>query len=51
MVERYMGRFEELLAQAQEADPESVLNAAFITADVGKLYLVLSRSIGRSAPH
>ncbi|QEX24339.1 hypothetical protein FRZ61_42800 [Hypericibacter adhaerens] len=51
MVERYMERFEELLAQAQEADPESVLNAAFITADVGKLYLVLSRSIGRSAPH
>jgi DNA-binding ferritin-like protein len=51
MVERYLGRFEELLAQAQEADPESVLNAAFITADVGKLYLVLSRSIGRSAPH
>jgi uncharacterized phage infection (PIP) family protein YhgE len=51
MVERYMERFEELLAQSQEADPESVLNAAFITADVGKLYLVLSRSIGRAAPH
>ena len=33
------------------ADPESVLNAAFITADVGKLYLVMSRSLGRATEH
>ncbi|MFZ5792658.1 MAG: hypothetical protein ACOY3L_18360 [Pseudomonadota bacterium] len=51
LVTRYLDRFEELLAQAQEADPESVLNAAFITADVGKLYLLLSRSVGRGAAH
>jgi hypothetical protein len=47
LVSRYMERFEALLAHAQEIDPENVLNAAFITADVGKLYLVLARSLGR----
>lgn len=49
LVSRYMDRFEVLLARAQEIDPENVLNAAFITADVGKLYLVLARSLGRGA--
>ncbi len=49
MVTAYMTRFEELLSQASEADPESTLNATFITADIGKLYLVMSRSLGRAA--
>jgi hypothetical protein len=49
MVTSYMARFEDLLAQASEADPESTLNATFITADIGKLYLVMSRSLGRGA--
>lgn len=47
LVSRYMDRFETLLGRAQEIDPENILNAAFITADVGKLYLVLSRSLAR----
>ena len=51
MVDRYIRKFEELLANSASADPESVLNAAFITADVGKLYLVMSRSLGRATEH
>jgi hypothetical protein len=44
---RYMSQFESLLNQANESDPEQVLSAAFLTADVGKLYLLLARSLGR----
>jgi len=48
MVNRYMNKFEDLLRESNTADPDSVLNATFITADVGKLYLVLSRSLDRT---
>ncbi len=44
---RYLSQFDTLLAQAKECDPLEVLGAAFVTADVGKLYLVLSRAVGR----
>jgi ABC-type transporter Mla subunit MlaD len=48
MVSRYLSKFEELLREANSADQESLLNATFITADVGKLYLVLQRSLERA---
>jgi hypothetical protein len=48
MVTRYMAKFEDLLRESNAADPESVLNTTFITADVGKLYLVLSRSLEKT---
>jgi hypothetical protein len=48
MVSRYLSKFEELLREANAADQESLLNATFITADVGKLYLVLQRSLERA---
>lgn len=48
IVDRYMRKFEDLLSQSAKADPEAVLNAAIITADVGKLYLVMAKSLGRS---
>ncbi|HEY4162055.1 MAG TPA: hypothetical protein VGM59_03260, partial [Dongiaceae bacterium] len=51
LVDRYLKRFENLIGQAQTIDPEAVLNAAFITADVGKLYLVLAKSLGRNVEH
>jgi uncharacterized protein YoxC len=51
MVDRYIRKFEALLGQSQHVDPESVLGAAFITADVGKLYLVLAKSLGRAVEH
>jgi len=44
---RYVNQFETLLAQAKECDPLEVLGAAFVTADVGKLYIVLSSAVGR----
>jgi hypothetical protein len=51
LVDRYVAKFETLLGQSQQADNESVLSAAFITADVGKLYLVLAKSLGRAVEH
>ncbi|MEX2629811.1 MAG: hypothetical protein WD341_07720 [Tistlia sp.] len=44
---RYIQQFESLLNQAAECDPENVLSATFLTADVGKLYLLLARAVGR----
>ena len=46
-VSRYITQFESLMNQAAACDPENVLTATFMTADVGKLYLMLSRSVGR----
>jgi hypothetical protein len=45
---RYIKQFETLLTQATDCDPENVLNTTFLTADVGKLYIILSRSLGRT---
>ena len=45
---RYINQFESLMSQASGCDPEHVLSATFLTADVGKLYLLLSRSLGRA---
>lgn len=44
---RYIQQFESLLNQAADCDPENVLSATFLTADVGKLYLLLARAVGR----
>jgi hypothetical protein len=43
----YLNQFETLLAQARECDHMDVLGATFVTADVGKLYLILSNAVGR----
>lgn len=45
--DRYLDLFENLLAQAAASDPENLLSSAFVTADVGKVYVLLSRAIGR----
>jgi len=44
---RYLNQFETLLEQARESDHQEVLGATFVTADVGKLYLLLSNAVGR----
>ncbi len=44
---RYVEQFERLLADAKAADPENLLHATFMTADVGKLYVLLNRALGR----
>ena len=46
-VMRYFEHFEKLLHDAQEVDPENLLHSTFMTADVGKLYLLLCRALGR----
>ncbi|OUS13953.1 hypothetical protein A9Q97_04235, partial [Rhodospirillales bacterium 47_12_T64] len=46
-VNRYMDQFDNLMSQARECDSEDVLAATFMTADVGKLYVLLARSLGR----
>ena len=46
-VSRYVDHFEKLLAEANESDPENLLSSTFLSADVGKLYLLLARSVGR----
>jgi len=46
-VTRYIEHFEKLLNEANESDPENLLSSTFLSADVGKLYLLLARSVGR----
>ena len=46
-VMRYFDHFERLLKDSQEVDPENLLHSTFMTADVGKLYLLLCRALGR----
>jgi hypothetical protein len=50
LADRFMAGFERLLAEAGAADPAHGLSAVFLTADVGRLYLVLARATGRSGP-
>ncbi len=46
---RYLDQFEQLLAQARAVDRADVMGATLVTADVGKLYLVLTNALGRQA--
>jgi hypothetical protein len=48
LVMRFTGKFEDLLAQAGKADSDNVLSTAFLTADIGKLYLVIQRNLGKA---
>jgi len=44
---RYLDQFENLLAQARACDHLDVLGTTFVTADVGKLYMILANAVGR----
>ena len=46
-VTRYLAEFESLLSQARNSDHMDVLTGTFTSSEVGKLYLVLARSLGR----
>ena len=46
-VNRYLILFQDAVEQAEENDPEEVLSATLLSSDVGKLYLLLSRALGR----
>ncbi len=45
--DRYLEKFEGLLTQASRSDPANLLSSAFVTSDVGKVYVLLSRAVGR----
>ena len=45
-VTRFIGEFDKLLAEARDLDYQNLLRTTFLTADVGKLYLLLCRAIG-----
>ena len=47
LVSRYIDHFEKLLSEAKENDSENLLGSTFLSADVGKLYMLLGRSVGR----
>ena len=46
-VMRYVDQFDKLLNEARDSDPENLLHSTFMTADVGKLYILLTRALGR----
>ena len=46
-VSRYLKDFDELLLQARNLDQGSLLRGIFLASDVGKVYLLLSRALGR----
>ncbi|MEQ9255827.1 MAG: hypothetical protein RLP96_03830, partial [Alphaproteobacteria bacterium] len=45
-VQRYIRQFRVLMRQAATTDPDDMLSTTILTADVGKLYLLLDRSVG-----
>ena len=45
-VDRYLETFDSLLSQANQVDRSKLLHTTFLTADIGKLYVFLARSIG-----
>jgi len=47
LVSRYIDHFEMLLAEAKECDLDNLLGSTFLSADVGKLYMLLRRTVGR----
>lgn len=45
--ERYMSEYEALLRAARANDRADILTAVFTSSDMGRLYVVLARSVGR----
>ena len=46
-VSLYLEKFETLLEAAQKYDREKLVSAAYLSSDVGKLYLLLARALDR----
>lgn len=47
-VQRYCRQFEELLEQAVSNDHGGIMSATFVSSDIGKVYLLLCKSVGRT---
>jgi len=46
-VSRYVQQFEHLLDEAKKRDQTGLLNQTFMSSDVGKVYMLISRALGR----
>ncbi len=46
-VTRYVSHFETLLKEATKRDHDGILNATFMSSDMGKVYMILARALGR----
>ena len=46
-VGRYVSEFNAMMDKARERDHDGVLENTFLSSDMGKLYMVLSRALGR----
>ena len=46
-VTRFVDEFDRLVRESEAVDPENLLHSTFMTADVGRLFLLLNRALGR----
>jgi hypothetical protein len=46
-VDRYIAQFQEALEQAEENDPDDIMAAVLLSSDVGKLYMLMAKALGR----
>ena len=46
-VNRYINQFDLFLKEARKRDHQGVLATTFLTSDMGKLYMILARTLGR----
>ena len=46
-VRRYIKDFDEVLSQATNLQQGSLLRGTFLASDVGKVYIILTRALGR----
>jgi hypothetical protein len=46
-VGRYISEFNNLLKEAKSRDHDAILSTTFLSSDMGKVYMLLSRAIGR----
>ena len=45
---RYISEFERVLREAAKRDPDNILRTTFLSSDVGKVYMILARALGRN---
>jgi hypothetical protein len=46
-VDRYIGDFERLLAEAEQSDPNGLMLSSYLTSESGRVYLMLAHASGR----
>jgi hypothetical protein len=46
-VGRYLAQFEGLLKESRNGDRDGVLRTTFLSSEMGKVYMILNRALGR----